>query len=237
MTQQENFLSSSDSHRIPFLAWLPDSPQAVLVIAHGMAEHAGRYQPLAQWLNTSGIAVVAIHHRGHGPHCTGQDLGHYADRDGWDKVVEDLHQVVRHARALAPGIPLTLFGHSMGSFIAQAYVQRHGEELDQLILCATNRINKPQLRASLVLISSIKAIKGPRHISPMVDNMTFGAFNKVFSPTAPAMIGSAGTPAGWMPTWPTPCAGSPARSASGPTLSAACSPSTPPGGARTCPCT
>ena len=123
MDLQESFINSPDHHRIPLLSWAAEAPSAVLVIAHGMAEHAARYQPLALWLNQQGVSVIAIQHRGHGPHCPETDLGHYADHKGWQKVVDDLQQVVVHARKQHPDLPLTLFGHSMGSFIAQAFSQ------------------------------------------------------------------------------------------------------------------
>ncbi|MFN2360187.1 MAG: lysophospholipase [Marinobacter sp.] len=182
MDLPESFINSPNHHRIPFLSWVPQNPTAVLVIAHGMAEHAARYQPLAQWLNQQGIAVLAIQHRGHGPQCPDIDLGHYGDSRGWQKVVDDLQQLVVHARRQYPDLPLTLFGHSMGSFIAQGFTQQYGDQIDNLILCATNRINRPKLGISLVLIKAIGLLRGKRHHSPLIDGMTFGTFNKAFSP-------------------------------------------------------
>lgn len=190
MDLQESFINSPDHHRIPLLSWLPEKvpekePEkktAVLVIAHGMAEHAARYQPLAQWLNQHGVVVIAIQHRGHGPHCPDSELGHYANERGWQKVVDDLQQVVVHARKQYPDLPVTLFGHSMGSFIAQAFTQQYGDQVDNLILCATNRIDKPRLLVSLALVRLIGAVRGKQHHSPLIDNMTFGAFNKTFAP-------------------------------------------------------
>ncbi|MDX1756413.1 MAG: alpha/beta fold hydrolase [Marinobacter sp.] len=183
MSHQDTFLIARDSHRIPVYTWRPDRPQAVLVISHGMAEHGARYAPLAQWLRDQGILVVVLDHRGHGPHCPPDDRGHYADRDGWQKVIDDLHQVIRYAQALAPELPLTLFGHSMGSFIAQACAQQHGEDLDSLILCATNRLNRKELKASRLLIGTLRKLRGARRHSKLIGDMTFGAFNKKFEPT------------------------------------------------------
>ncbi len=182
MSYTEAFLASQDGHRIPLRQWLPARPRSILVIAHGMAEHSGRYQDLAQWLNQDGIAVLAVDHRGHGPQCAESERGHFADRNGWDRVVADLHEVVGHARAILPGLPLTLMGHSMGSFIAQAYAQRHGDRLDSLMLSATNRINRPQLQASRLLVGLIRVLKGRRHVSPLIGRLTFGAFNRAFQP-------------------------------------------------------
>lgn len=182
MNCQQTFLIASDSRRIPVTSWRPDHPRATLVIAHGMAEYAERYAPLAQWLCAQGVQVVAADHRGHGPHCAPEELGHFGDEDGWNKVVSDLHQVIRYARNQAPDLPLTLFGHSMGSFIAQACAQQYGEELDNLVLCATNRINRKELCASRVMIAAIRRLKGLRHRSSLISDRTFGAFNREFQP-------------------------------------------------------
>ncbi|MEX0624251.1 alpha/beta fold hydrolase [Saccharospirillum sp.] len=182
MQYLEEWLTTPDGHTIPVKVWRPRAPTATLVIAHGMAEHASRYAALADWLNDHDIAVVAVEHRGHSDDCPEADLGHYADQDGWNKVITDLDQVVDYARSLEPDAPLTLFGHSMGSFIVQVYSQRFGDKLQGLILCATNRINRPQLIVSKLLVNAIKAVKGPRHLSPLITNMTFGAFNKTFKP-------------------------------------------------------
>lgn len=182
MKAEERFITSSDSHRIPLLCWLPERPEQVLVIAHGMAEHAARYEPLAQWLNQRGIGVYAIQHRGHGPHCPPETLGHYADDGGWQKVIDDLSLVVQHARKDHPDLPLSLFGHSMGSFIAQAYVQQYGSQIDNLLLCATNRIDRLKLGPYLGLVKLIRRLRGRHHRSPLIDTLSFDAFNKQFAP-------------------------------------------------------
>jgi alpha-beta hydrolase superfamily lysophospholipase len=182
MNAQERFIASTDSHRIPLLCWIPDQASQVLVIAHGMSEHAARYEPLALWLNERDVAVYAIQHRGHGPHCPPQDRGHYADNDGWQKVIDDLSLVIQHARSEHPDRPLSLFGHSMGSFIAQAYVQQYGEQIDNLLLCATNRIDRLKLAPYLGLVKLIKLLRGKRHRSPLIDTLSFDAFNKEFAP-------------------------------------------------------
>lgn len=97
-------------------------------------------------------------------------------------MVEDLHQVVQHTRVRFPGLPVNLLGHSMGSFIAQAYAQSHGDMLDALILSATNRIDRGQLMASRTLIGLIRLVRGKRHRSRLVTRMTFEQFNRKFRP-------------------------------------------------------
>ena len=110
-------------------------PRAVMVVAHGMGEHSGRYRDPLNALIDEGVLVYAIDHRGHG-HTAWPDLpfGDFGP-GGFAGVVEDLLSLVDHARAEHPALPLVLFGHSMGSMIAQAFLLAHAERIDGLILC------------------------------------------------------------------------------------------------------
>lgn len=116
-------LQSYDGHQIDVLSWLPrNGLRALLQIAHGMGEHAGRYARLARTLNEHGIGVYANHHRGHGARAaesgTLGDLGPL----GFPALVSDMVQVTDHARTRHPQVPLLLLGHSMGSFATQLYM-------------------------------------------------------------------------------------------------------------------
>jgi alpha-beta hydrolase superfamily lysophospholipase len=182
MQEHSLSLASQDNHTIIGTVFCPEHSAAVLVIAHGMAEHAGRYSGFAHWLASRKIAVVTYNHRGHGPDCPKDQLGHYGDHNGWGKVTDDLHRVLLDTRERFPGLPLILLGHSMGSFIAQSCAQRHPDALDALILSATNRIHRPQLIASRILIGGIRKLLGNRHLSPTIAKMTFGKFNNLFKP-------------------------------------------------------
>ena len=95
--------------------WLPEGgggPAAVVVIAHGISEHSGRYGHVAAELTAAGHAVYALDHRGHGR--TGS--GAYLDR--LDNAVADLRTFVGLAAERHPGAPLFLLGHSMGGCMA-----------------------------------------------------------------------------------------------------------------------
>ncbi len=182
MQYLEEFVSASDGHEIPIRVWRPHSVDKIIVIAHGMAEYCERYAPLAEWLTQFNIAVVALNHRGHGMDCLDEDLGFFADHFGWQLVIEDLHKTIAFAREEMPNVPITLFGHSMGSFIAQSYFEKFND-IDQLILCSTNRIDRPKLSVSLLMLAFIKFFKGKRGTSAFVDFLSFGIFNNKFKPT------------------------------------------------------
>lgn len=116
--------------------------RGVLVIAHGMGEHARRYPPALEPLINDGFILYGIDHRGHGanlaqPGVVAGDFG----PGGFPAVVEDLHALVTMARDEAPGLPLALLGHSMGSFITQAYLIDHGDSLDAAILVGTTAVD------------------------------------------------------------------------------------------------
>ncbi len=175
-------LTSLDEHVIAGTLYRPATPTAVMVIAHGMAEHAGRYADFARWLAERNIAVLTYDHRGHGAGCAERQRGFYSADQGWAKVTDDLFRVLRHSRATLPGLPVVLLGHSMGSFIAQSCVQQHPESVDSLILSATNRIARFELQLSGLLIGAIHRVYGATHRSPTIARMTFGKFNRRFRP-------------------------------------------------------
>lgn len=95
-------------------------PRAVVQINHGLAEHAARYGRFADALADRGIASVVHDHRGHG-RTTAPDAPSRmfsADGDGAAKVVADVLSVHDHIAERWPGVPVIVFGHSMGGLIA-----------------------------------------------------------------------------------------------------------------------
>jgi acylglycerol lipase len=118
--------------RIHARTWLPAGPPTgVAVIAHGFAEHSGRYRAVAARLVANGIAVRAADHRGHG-----LSEGKRTSLVSFDDYVEDLMTVIAQARARWPSLRLVLLGHSMGGLIALDLAVRPGGPLDGLVLSA-----------------------------------------------------------------------------------------------------
>jgi alpha-beta hydrolase superfamily lysophospholipase len=164
--------------------WLPDgSAKAVVQIAHGLAEHGGRYARLAQALTEAGYAVYAGDHRGHGRSvATPADLGFFGERDGWRLVVDDLWRLNRRIAADHPGLPIILVGHSMGSFLAQDFISEHGDALAGVVLSGSD--GKPLALAALGrLVARVERLRlGRRGRSEVLHAFSFGAFNKPFAP-------------------------------------------------------
>jgi alpha-beta hydrolase superfamily lysophospholipase len=130
---------AADGTEIHYRYWAgPASPRAVIQIVHGAGEHSGRYDRFAKALVNQGYAVYAMDHRGHGLTLVrSRQLGD-AGPDAWNAIVSDEQQMTKIARAEHPGAKLVLFGHSLGSFLAQDYIERSGASLDGLVLSGTS---------------------------------------------------------------------------------------------------
>lgn len=113
-------------------AWLPEGePRAVVVLAHGVSEHGGRYAWTGERLAERGFALYAGDHRGHG-----RSSGPRAFVDRMDNVVADLDRVIDLARGRHPDSKLFLLGHSFGGCVSIAYALAHQDKLDGLVLSA-----------------------------------------------------------------------------------------------------
>ena len=107
--------------------------KAVVIFVHGMAEHSGRYEDIAHLLMKHQYIVFTYDQRGHGKSLLPGEKKGYLGTDGFNKMVLDLHEVVNHAKYEFPNTPIYLFGHSMGSFVVQRYLQRF-RDIDGIIL-------------------------------------------------------------------------------------------------------
>ena len=164
--------------------WLPEgAPKAVVQIAHGLAEHAGRYARLAEGLTGAGYAVYADDHRGHGRTApTPGDLGFFAERGGWQSCVDDLWLLNRRIAADHPGLKIVLLGHSMGSFLVQQFISEHGDALAGAVLSGSGGKPSP-LAAAGRLVARIERLRlGARGKSALIHALSFAAFNKPFEP-------------------------------------------------------
>ena len=140
--------------------WEPDtSPKAAIQIIHGLAEHAKRYTRVAEALCKEGFICYANDQRGHG--LTAGDLteatleGHAGvlGDNGWDGIVEDIHQLSDIIKKENPNLPLFLLGHSWGAFLAQDFIQQWGNELKGCILSGTNgKVRGLVIRAGKIIL-------------------------------------------------------------------------------------
>ncbi|WP_144762511.1 alpha/beta fold hydrolase [Curtobacterium sp. 9128] len=133
-----------DAHgvEIVYSTWRAGRPKGVVQLAHGVGEHALRYDRLAQDLVRAGWTVVANDHRGHGRTGLGQWGGDHAKLGrlgvgGLRAAIAAVEQMTAVARRETPGVPLVLLGHSWGSLMAQHIVNTSSEAYDGVVLSAT----------------------------------------------------------------------------------------------------
>ncbi|MCR5809124.1 MAG: lysophospholipase [Clostridiales bacterium] len=159
--------------------WLPaGEPAAVIQIVHGMAEHAKRYDDIANYFTGLGYAVFAEDHPGHGDSINGKGVkGYFAENNGWSLVVEDIMTLHEMIKAEYPGKKMILYGHSMGSFLARTCASRYNSEFDAFIFSGTAGKN-PVLAIAKAMASSHIKKNGGQKPDDQLNSLGFGAYNK-----------------------------------------------------------
>lgn len=137
------FTSAADGMAITAYKWRSASPRALMVIAHGAAEHALRYERFARTLNAAGIDVWAADQRGHGCSAGPEGLGDFGP-GGWDALVADIGQLIEMAHVAHPGLPVVFFSHSMGSFAAQQFLPEGSGAIAAAILSGSSARDVPK---------------------------------------------------------------------------------------------
>ena len=142
VTRSANTFTDADGVTIHYYVWNAAKPRGVVQLAHGLGDHALRYEHLAQALVTAGYTVYADDHRGHGQ--TG--LGQYnADHSKLGKLgvgglraaTDALRQLTGIIRTEHPTLPVAILGHSWGSLMVQKIINSHAEDYDAVVLTGT----------------------------------------------------------------------------------------------------
>ena len=148
MTSRLATFVAMDGENLAIQEWPLDDGLAmrgVVLLVHGLGEHAGRYDHLAQTLNGWGFAVRGYDHYGHGA-----SGGARGDLPSDGRLLDDLADVVDSTRALSPrGAPLVLLGHSLGGLVAAHFVALNIRPVQALVL------SSPALDAGLNRFQSL----------------------------------------------------------------------------------
>ncbi|NOU92316.1 alpha/beta fold hydrolase [Paenibacillus sp. LMG 31456] len=156
--------------------------RAAIQISHGMAENAERYERFAQVLTDAGYIVYANDHLGHGLTAGTPELVGLTPKNGFSKMTETMAILTDIIAERHPGLPIYLFGHSMGSFLSQQYMYRYPGKLSGVVLSGSNGRQSQTIRAGIVLAELVASLKGDDHRSPLLMAMSFGSYNKKFQP-------------------------------------------------------
>lgn len=182
--EELTYPSANGTDTVHAFVWRPASgtPHGIIQLAHGMCEYTLRYDAWARKFAKAGYIFCGNDHLGHGytaPH--EEALGYTAPRGGADFLVEDLYTLTKRMKGTYPNLPLVLYGHSMGSFVARLYLT-HREKAQELAAALISGTAGPEQPAwlALRLARAIAAAKGTDHHSPLLTALAFGAYNKRF---------------------------------------------------------
>jgi len=155
---KEVTLKAKDGLMLSVAVFEVKAPKAMIQIIHGAKEHKERYYDFAEWLNKKGYAVIISDTRGHGKSVNASyPLGHI---DSVDQLVEDQHLVSLYMKAHYSSLrKLVVLGHSLGSTIARAYLQKYEGEIAKVVLSGTVPAN-PQAAAALKAFPLHRMFKG-----------------------------------------------------------------------------
>ena len=129
-TRTERSFDGVDGVRIVYDVWTPDAtPRAVVILSHGLGEHARRYDHVAQRFGRDGLLTYALDHRGHG-----RSGGKRVLAKDISEFTGDFDTLVGVATHEHPGVPRIVLGHSMGGGIVFAYGVEHPDNYDLMVL-------------------------------------------------------------------------------------------------------
>ncbi len=186
MNNTTHTYKTRDKESIFYYKWKADdavSFKGVVQISHGVGEHAGRYQHIANTLQKQGYTIYANDHRAHGRSVKSDELmGFYNGKNYFDDAVEDMHQLTEIIKKENPNQKIILFGHSMGSLLSRQYATIYGDELRALILSGTASFMKGLGTVGLIGANVIKVFNGRTKKNELLKSLFFSEFNKKFKP-------------------------------------------------------
>ncbi len=195
MKQEFTALSSDGIHTLQGVVYKPQGEiRGFFHTVHGMDDYMGRYVPIMEAMAEAGYLCFGYDHLGHGKTARNADeLGYFAPREGYDLLCRDVKVFSDAVRAQFDperALPYYLMGHSMGSFVTRLAVEKYVRP-DKYIIMGTSGYN-PAFSAGLVVCQILKALKGERHRSRLLQKLAFGSYNERFGG------GTAEDPSPWL---------------------------------------
>lgn len=184
MEMLNRVLISDDGHRMYTYLFIPDEkPKAIVQIVHGLGEHAGRYKEIAEKLNKEGFLVCADDHRGFGRSTVSKDqIGHMADKNGHELIIEDMKHLMVNTKADYPNLPYFMMGHSMGSFLTRGFLIKYHKDLNGAIIMGTRGKPKGIENLGKTIANIQKSLFGGRKRAYLLDKLSVGGYGKKYFP-------------------------------------------------------
>lgn len=160
----------------------PTELKGIVLIVHGMAEHARRYHEFMNFLYHNHYLAVAHDQRGHG--LTGKqsgEMGFFASGNGWKRVVSDVRELSVALKQTHPHLPIFIIGHSMGSVVTRHAVITYPNLYQGAIIIGTTIGVNGTLRKIARSIAKQEIKKhGEKTPSRLLAKLSFGSYNKKF---------------------------------------------------------
>ena len=157
-------------------SWEVKKPEGVVIIVTGMLEHAKRYDGFATFLNSKNFNVYCIDHYGQGRNNVGKEIKGMWPEHGFFKAIENIHQIKNEFEI--EGKPCVIFGHSMGSFMTQGFLETYGDEKFKAVICGSNFGSNSYMQFGKGVAKMVTNKKNWNKPSPFLNNLTTGGFNK-----------------------------------------------------------
>ncbi len=157
------------------------NPKGVVQIAHGMAEHARRYDDFANFLNKNGYIVFADDHRAHGLTSAKQSskgVKGYHKGDIYNDTVRDEVAITAYLKEKYQ-LPVVYVGHSYGSMVGQRYIEKCADHKGA-ILCGSAMMKGALLNVGVFISGFQYKLFGGEKVGKSLDKLTFGGYNKPF---------------------------------------------------------
>ncbi len=169
---------------LPAYVWMPEAEvKVVLQITHGMTEHMGRYEALAQYLCSMGITVAGFDLRGHGKNPADPDVASFGE-GGWAASIEDMRQFYELLEQRFSGVPHYMLGFSLGSFLLREYLTKYPDEGEVAGAIIMGTGHQPGWLLSIMMGIVNGQIKkaGFDKTTDLVRQLSFGTYNQKFKP-------------------------------------------------------
>lgn len=154
-------------------------PKGIIVLVHGMAEHIERYFDFANLLSDNDYYVYGYNHRGHKDSIKSyDDYGYIKNKNHFHILVDDLNIIIDRIILTHPNKPIYLFGHSMGSFVSQRFIQLYGKKVNGVILSASSKRKNSLLSIGAFLSKFVIRFKGENYRSKFLHKLAFAKHNR-----------------------------------------------------------
>lgn len=190
MNTEKFLFTACGGTKLSAVVWTPDNPpKMILQIAHGMTEHIGRYDKLAEDLTAEGIAVAGFDMRGHGQNPGDAHIASFGE-GGWKKALKDMHLFYAELENRWAGIPHFMLGFSLGSFMLREYLNMYDDKIAGAVILGTGHQPALLLTVMCAIVKTQIKKSGFDGTTPLIQALSFGAYNRKFAPNK--------TPSDWL---------------------------------------